>query len=391
MAFIVTSTAMSASDAQPSPSLPPLAKALCALILAGSILLFGAWLRSLLQAGPPLGDFFVLWSAARYALQAPLATVYDPAAFTAFKLPDTQGPLAHYPFLYPPPMALLLLPFARLPYAPAVLCWNLLSLALYLGGVWRLLRPRKLLALAALVAPATVVCLLFGQVGLFCGGLALLGFGLLRQRPLAAGILLGLLALKPQFALLPLAALFLCGQRRASLAALATLALLFVLSIAVFGLEAWSAWLRHLGGFSGGIAASAAHQEYGVTVYFTLLSLGLPSHPALALQALVSAAALWISVRALRTGNSPMHLAVPLAGLYLATPYAVIYDLPLASAVCLLLFAEALRTGLRNGELLAVAALWCLPGLVIFADVPLYAAALGLLLLLFVLVLRRAQ
>jgi hypothetical protein len=382
---------MSATDAPPAAPLPPLARLLCGLLLAGSVLLFGAYLVVLLRSGPPLGDFFVLWAAAGQASHASLATVYDPAAFSAYKLAYTQGPLAQYPFLYPPPMALLLLPFARLPYAPALLCWNLLSLALYLGGVWRLLRPRRLLVLAALVAPATVVCLLFGQVGLLCGGLALLGFDLLRQRPLAAGILLGLLALKPQFALLPLLVLFCSGRHRASLAALGTLAALFAGSAAIFGLDAWAAWLHGLGGFSGGVSASAAHQEYGITVYFTLLSLGLASHPALVLQALAAAAVLWLSARALRAGTSAMHLAVPLAGLFLATPYAVVYDLPLASAVCLLLLAEGLSKGLRHGELPSVAALWCLPGLVIFSGMQLYAVALSLLLLQFLLVLRRAR
>lgn len=386
---------MSAIDTPPSAPPPPLVRVLCALFLLGSVLLFGSYLRVVLETGAPLGDFFVLWAAARQALHAPLATVYDPATFTAFKLAYTQGPLAQYPFLYPPPMALLLRPLAYLPHGAALLCWNLLSLAVYLGGAWQLLRPRKLLVLAALVAPSTLLCLLTGQVGLLCGGLALLGFGLLRQRPLAAGALLGLLALKPQFALLPLLVLFASGQRRASLAALGTLAALFAGSAAVFGGDAWSAWLHGLGGFAGGVSASAAHQEYGITVYFTLRSLGLPSHPALAVQAVSAAAVLWLSVRTLRSGlsaaNPAMHLALPLAGLFLATPYAVAYDLPLASAVCLLLFAEAQRSGLRQGEFATVAALWWLPVLAAFSDTPLYAVALSLLLLLFALVLRRAH
>ncbi|MBV8062042.1 MAG: DUF2029 domain-containing protein [Nevskia sp.] len=382
---------MSATDAQPDTPLTVPVRLLCGLLLACSVLLFGLYLNFVLRHGPPLGDFFVLWAAAGQALHAPLATVYDPAAFAAWKQAYTQGPLQHYPFLYPPHTALLLLPLARLPYAPALLCWNLLSLALYLAGVWRLLRPRRWLPLAALVAPATVGCLLSGQVGLLCGGLALLGFGALPQRPLAAGVLLGLLVLKPQFALLPLLLLPAAGRYRASLAAGATLALLFAASVAAFGLEAWSAWLQHLGAFSSGISSSAAHQEFGVTVYFTLLSLGLSSHPALAAQALAALAVLWLSARALRAGASPMHLAVPMVGLFLATPYAVAYDLPLTAAVCLLLFAAGRRGGLRYGELPVIAAAWWLPGVVMFSDLPLHAVALCLLLLLFTLVLRRCM
>lgn len=380
---------MSATDA--SPPLPLPARLLCLLILCASLLLSVLFLRSVWQAGAPLGDFFILWSAARQALQVPLATVYDPAAFHAWKLAWTSGPLADYPFLYPPHTALLLLPLARLPHSVALLCWNLLSLALYLAGSLLLLRPRRLLPLAAAVAPAATVCLLFGQAGLLCGGLALLGFGLLPRRPLLAGVLLGLLALKPQFALLPLLALFASPHRRASLAVLATLGALFIAGSAAFGLGAWGTWLHALGSFSGGISASAAHRAYGVTPYFALLGLGLPAAAALAAQGAVAALVLWLSVRALRAGATPLHLAVPMAGLFLATPYAVVYDLPLIATLCLLLLGEGQRGGLRGGELPTIAALWCLPGLVVFARFPLYGAALGLLALLFVLLLRRIR
>jgi len=379
---------MRATDAPPDPSTVPL-RLLCGLLLACSTLLFGIYLWFVLRHEPILGDFFVLWAAAGQALHEPLATVYDPAAFTAYKWAYTQGRLAQYPFLYPPHTALLLLPLARLPYGAALLCWDLVSLAVYLAGAWLLLWPRWT-TLAALVAPATVVCLLSGQGGLLCSGLALLGFALLPRRPLWAGALLGLLVLKPQFALLPLLVLAGSGQWRAGIAALAVVAALVAGSSAVFGIDAWSAWLRHLGDFSGNVSSSQAHREYGITVYFALLALGLDHRVALALQALVSLAVLWLVGRALRRSVRAATTALPLLGIYLATPYAAAYDLPAMSAACLILLASGWRNGFHNGELLLLTVAWSLPFVVMFSPVPLYAVAAATLALLFALALRQA-
>jgi hypothetical protein len=376
----------------PAPLSPPL-RALGLVVIALSLLLLGGYLYYLCSGHPHYDDFFVFWAAAGMARQAPLAAVYDPAQFQAYKLAHVvgdlaSGHLAQFPFVYPPSAMLLFAPFARLPFGVALACWNLLSLALFLAAVRRSLKTPWAMA-AALVAPATVIDLLLGQTGLLTGALALLGFGLLRQRPLAAGVLLGLLTFKPQLALLPLPVLLLAGQYRAGMAAVATAAVLVGASLAAFGLEPWQAWLAALHDFSGGLSASLPHQQYGVTAYFALLALGLDGHLALGLQAAVSLVMLWLVARTLRQGGEPARTALPLLGLYLATPYAAAYDLPALAAVCLLLFGAGLRQGFRDGEPAALAAAWCLPPLLLFSPLPLGVAAVAVLLALFVLVLRR--
>lgn len=376
-----------------APLSPPL-RVLGLAVIGFSLLLLGGYVYYLYTGRSHYDDFLVFWAAAGMARQAPLASVYDPAQFQAYKLALTGGSLAdsglaRFPFVYPPSAMLLFAPFGRLPFGPALACWNLLSLGLFLAAIRRILKAPWTVA-AALVAPATVIDLLLGQTGLLTGALALLGFGLLRQRPLAAGVLLGLLTFKPQLALLPVPLLFLAGRYRAGTAAVVTAAALAGASVAAFGSEPWHAWLAALHEFSEGLSASLPHQRYEVTIYFSLLAMGLGNRAAWALQAVVSLGVLWLTARVLRRCGEPARTTAPLLGLYLATPYAAAYDLPAASAACLLLFSSGLQRGFGHGELAVIAVAWFLAPLLIFSAIVQCPVAAATLLLLFFLVLRRA-
>jgi len=363
-----------------------------ALVFALSTAIFIAYLRFALANQPQTNDFMVFWSAARFMQQAPLHDVYDPALFDAFQRGLGRGYYAKLPFLYPPFTAFLFFPLGMLPFSWALLLWNGATLALYAAAVWQAIRPRSVAAMAAvagIVAPATAVTLLAGQVGLLTGALTLCGVTLLGRRPLLAGALLGLLALKPQLALLPCLILLTSRQSRAFVAAVLTVALLGLASAAVFGLDAWSAWVAALGGFAADVHGSASHRQYGITVYFTLLDLGCGKYPALAIQALVAAAVLWSISRALRRGLEAPQRMLILVGLYLATPYALVYDMPAISAVCLMLLVEGQVRGLRATDLLAIACGWCVPLLLALPHV--HASGSGLLVLagLFAVIARR--
>ena len=354
-----------------------------------SLALFAGYLAFQFHAGFAFNDFFVFWAGAKFVGQAPLAQLYDPAAFHAFELGLGQGEVPAYPYVYPPISMFLFRPFALLSFHAAWLAWNALGLALYLAGVRALLKTTALSLLAAFVAPATVIALTTGQTGLYTSAFALLGVAALRKNPPAAGLAIGLLAVKPQLALLPFLVLLLPGQRKAAACALVTVIVLLGSSVAVFGLDAWPAWLHAMSGFAGSLSASQAHHEYGVSVYFSLLHLGLFKSAALTAQAFTLAAILYALYRALQRGyTAPQQMAI-LTGTFLATPYAVVYDLPAVSAVCLLLYTEGRRGRFRPGELLTAAAAWCMPALLVF-----YTRAsiigLALLLALLLLALRRA-
>ena len=367
------------------------------IILALSSLFFAGYVHFFSTAGSAGNDFFVFWAAARFLQHGSLAGAYDPSIFYSFEhslgvLGDLRpAPDGGLPFVYPPHAALLFLPFAHLPLRAALVVWDALSLLLYVAAGWQLFRPRAAATFAALIAPSTVSNLIYGQTGLLTGGLTMLGFGLLQRAPILAGVAFGLLSIKPQMAVLPLLVLLLSGNRPAILAAAATFLALLLASVAVFGPASWSDWLGTLSGFSTAVSAHAWHYQYGVTVYFTLLGLGAGRGLAIAVQGLVSLLVLWKIVRLVRRDWGPLAIMAVLVGLFLAIPYALVYDLPVISAVCLMMIAQGNRSGFLDGELLLAATAWCLPLLLMVLGGGNPVLALSVLVGLLVLILRRMK
>ena len=179
---------------------------------------------------------------ASFALQGAAASAYDPPTQFAvqqatFKRPD----IPYYGWLYPPSFLLVAAALARLPYLGALALWQSATVPLYLAAT-RAIFPRKETILLALAFPAVFVDLTHGQNGFFSA--ALLGTALLvlDKRPLIAGILIGVLAYKPQFGMLIPLVLAASGRWRAFGAAAATVAALAVASSAAFGIGVWRAF-----------------------------------------------------------------------------------------------------------------------------------------------------
>ena len=156
-------------------------------------------------------DFLVFHAAARALFEGKLALVYDTDAIThlqntlyAARLPYELG---FRPFLYPPLWLFDLLPFGLLPVGLAVASFQVLPAGICAAAL-RALGLRLEAVLAILAARAAISVVIAGQntflsVALLYGGLALL-----ERRPILAGILLGLLAYKPQvWVLVPVALL----------------------------------------------------------------------------------------------------------------------------------------------------------------------------------------
>ena len=128
------------------------------------------------------------------------------------------------PFVYPPFFALLLRPFAALPYAWAYLAWLGLSITLFLAGFVMTVRHTPTLTaddqLTALLLclsfePLLIECWLGGQTSAF--GLFAMVMALhleQRGRPLAGGFALSLCLYKPTLLVLILPMLVLAGRWR---------------------------------------------------------------------------------------------------------------------------------------------------------------------------------
>jgi len=184
-------------------------------------------------------DFLNLWMYGRAVLNdVDPARFYDVATYNA-ELARLVGP--GYPgqnWPNPPTALVVMAPFGLLAYFPALIAWFAVGLlAFYLAGR-REVSDARILAVV-LVSPAALLCVVSGQSSLLTTAALLAIFASLDQRPVIAGVLIGLLTVKPQLGVLFPVALIASGRWRVfGWAAVTTLAL-FAASIAVGGLESW--------------------------------------------------------------------------------------------------------------------------------------------------------
>jgi len=339
-----------------------------ALVLAGWMILVGGWIvgsHGLIdRSGHVLGtDFLNVWAASAMTLDGQAAGIYDWARHAAFErlVVGADHPF-YYGWHYPPLFLLVVWPLALLPYAGA--------LAVYLGATfpayWTVLRrifADRRAAVAILAFPGLWTNLLHGQNGFLTVGLLGGGLLLLERRPWLAGALLGLLAYKPQFGLLLPLALVAGGHWRAVVAAAASVVAAAGLSAAIFGLDAWRAFLASLGPTRTIIIEEGATGFAKIqSVFAAVRLLGGGATLAWSLQAaaLLAVAALIV---VLWRGTAPMAVkaAALVAAIPLSTPYVLDYDLVMLALPIAWLAAEGDRTGFRPWEKTLLAALWVLP------------------------------
>ena len=154
------------------------------------------------------GDFALYYVFARIGINHGFHALYD----LAVQRQESQslGPVLWYPEILTPPVAWLVAPFALLPFAWANLFWSVfLGLAFVL--TWWLTAPGRGLPKAAylvvaLALPPIAFGLLLGQVVIVVAAAVATAAWLMRRGHLfAAGLVLSLIAFKPQLAfLLPL-------------------------------------------------------------------------------------------------------------------------------------------------------------------------------------------
>jgi len=194
--------------------------ALLMWIVAAVIAFAGSGYRSVF--GPLKGsDFIQFYTLGHLDEQTAPTTLYNPDAFHRLQaqlVPESDA--EHYLIVYPPHVAILFRPLAGLTYGRAALAWAAVLAALYAACLWLVWRPFRavlrdwrLLIAAAAAFPPFWFLVLHGQTTIvplvaFCLG----WLALEHRRPFWAGMALGLLLLKPQFALVLVALTLMCGE-----------------------------------------------------------------------------------------------------------------------------------------------------------------------------------
>jgi len=144
------------------------------------------------------------------------------------------------PFLSTPAVALLVTPLAAVPYSAAYLAWAAVSVAALAGALAWSTNYRgaaRWLAVAAAFVPWWVIhAVSLGQVAPVIAAAVLVAWRLLREdHDIAAGLVLGALALKPNTALLVPVALLVTARFRALAAWLGATAVIALVSVALIG------------------------------------------------------------------------------------------------------------------------------------------------------------
>jgi len=290
-------------------------------------------------------DFLNTWFYGKAAWTADPGRFYDQASFMAWVRSLVPQDIFDRVWSYPPQFLLFAAPFGLMPYPVALATWTLLGmLALYLAVPAKASPAAKL---AIMCSPATIFCLVAGQVSLFMAAALIVSLRLMDRRPWRAGLLLAVLTIKPQVALVIPVYLVLSRRWRVLAgAALGGIALVAV-TAAIYGIHIWTAYIF------AGIPAQMADSSFNFMI-------ALPYSPTIASAAAIaglspvtgnivqlSFAALAVGLLAFARSKAPIDLALEaallLASSVFATPYMLSHDLVAVTAALVLLASTPLE------------------------------------------------
>jgi len=279
-------------------------------------------------------DFVQFYTLGRLADEGRAAAAYDFRAFhdaQAALVPQSRDLI--YPPVYPPQVAIAFMPLSRLPYVTALRTWTAITIILYaliVGLTWWRCRERlpdaALVAAAAAAFPPFFQTVIYGQITILILASCFLAWRALeRGHHVAAGLALGLLAIKPQFG--PVFAVIVLMRRdwrmlTGAIAAIGVQVLLVwvVLGPPVFG-DYWSV-LQTVAAHADALEAKP-FQSHSVRALTHLL--GEPVGMGLWLA--VSAGVLWKAGR-VWCSSAPLtvRFGVAILASVLVNPHLIIYD-----------------------------------------------------------------
>jgi glycosyl transferase family 87 len=314
--------------------------------------------------GKPIGtDFSNVYAAGNLTWQGRPADAYDGAQQHAAEKAIFEGrEVPFYGWHYPPFFFAVAVVLAAFPYTVALSIWLAASFAGYLAAL-RAILPRPEMLLLGSAFPAVFVNIAHGQNGFFTA--ALLGGALhvLDRRPWLAGMLIGLLAYKPQFGvLIPFA--LIAGQRwRSICGAAVTLAALLAISMVTLGEGVWHAFADSTHFTQTVVLEQGGTGWEKIHSAFSAMRMWGASVPAAYAMQLLVGISLAATLTLLWHGDAAFDLkasALASASL-LATPYALDYDL-VVLAIAITFFARhGLKYGFRDYEISVLASAWIVP------------------------------
>lgn len=292
-------------------------------------------------------DFVNVFTGGRLVLESKLDLIYDVSAYYRYQDTLFNGLVQWHNYSYTPVSFLYIWFFGLFPYAASYLLWVSLTGTAFFLAARAYVREGGLPSWAALFLPAVAVNIWAGHYGLLFGALWLGAWRLLETHPRTAGVLVGLMIVKPHLAILVPFALI---RRRAwttfVFAGFTVLAAI-VLSGLIFGVRPWMEFVGKTMGYQAAMVDDVDKFFLLMmpTVTASLNLLGAPASMVWAIQttvALFMCAALW---RWMPEDSKLAGLATGCAT-FLVLPYAFIYDMTVVNVAALLVLHRT--TDLRN-------------------------------------------
>jgi alpha-1,2-mannosyltransferase len=346
--------------------------------LVVEIAYFGAWKHPSISAptwdaiDAVIGrDFINIWMGGRAAFAGGPAAWFDADAYNAairtLLEPNTLNDYRYF-WSYPPDIVLFTWPFGLMPFLAAYVAWCAFGLVAFLAVARACGVERRNLLFVAL-APAVIVTVFFGQNGLVTAALLTGGLSALDRRPILAGVLFGILTIKPQLGILLPAMLLLTGRWRTIAAAAGTALVLIAITAALYGADIWLEYARKVGAQQAWLLDHAG--GYLVpSVLYAAREAGLSASVAWTAQiiesALAFAAVVWTFYR---RRDQILSLSLLVTAIFLVTPYSYNYDM-----VVLAWVAAVLRQRTDNLPIdhYLIVTVWMLPVAMMFVGVTLH-------------------
>ena len=371
------------------------ARAYSLILLAVSAAGFAAWIAMaphlIDRSGKPLGpDFMSFYAASKLALSGHAASAWTPVAHQAAEDGIFGKPLGYWAFFYPPAYLLLCWPLALLPYGVALLAWlgGTTAAAVAIARRWAKGVPWVVL----LAFPALWLNLGNGQNAALFTAIMAGGCLLLPRRPVAAGLVFGLLVMKPQLAIALPVLLAVSGRWKTFLATGASAALLSAVAWLAVGTDGYLAFLHNGALASATLDQGLVSPDKMQSLFAALRVLGAPSSAALAAQVVLALAVLgsaaWIAFR--HKPEPGAFCALMVTATLPLSPFLLDYDLMLLFVPLGWLAVSGMRDGFRPWEKTALLVLFVWPLFARAAAANLHLPLTPLLLLgLYAVVLRR--
>jgi hypothetical protein len=347
-------------------------RAYCVILSAVNVLGFAVWIGLshgwIDRMGKPLGaDFMSFYAASKLALAGHAAQAWDPYAHQAAEDAIFGRQSVYWAFFYPPAYLLICVPLALLPYGASVFIWlaSTTTAMVMLARQWLKQQAHAYTTglIPLLAFPALWINIGNGQNAALTTALFIGGCLWLDRRPILAGLILGLLIIKPQLGLALPFILMASGRWKTFIAAGVSAAALSAAGWLLVGTEGYIAFAHNSGLARDTLEQGLVSPAMMQSLFAALVLWKSPLWLAYAAQALLALSVIASACLIVRR-HRPDHFALGallVSATLLMSPFMLDYDLCLSAIPLGWLIMSGLKGGFRPWEKTMALVVFCLP------------------------------